>query len=566
MNTTKTAIDALTEIAMCTYDAMTCAHKAQKALQAIAAFAPTVQEAAQGELITELARLALALDKEGYTANAATVRTAIGALGIAQRAAVAEDERYRQGYSAGWRDASEQASQPEAVADVASDAVLTQARYALEVAMQICDAIPTRLQNSADSQLAHIGMLVNARPDGHHGYAIIRDALIALRTATPDILFQAAAQTASTPPAPAEKGETLTRFCPGCGSVGEVDTAFRDCCPDGSDARLIPKALAGQCRSLFLAALKSVAASHIKAMTEQQRKDAARTSDWCPHCGQGWDCAEREHALRIAALDAAPAPSEPAPQDMTEQEARAALAAMPANESAALVKGVPASQGVPEGFILLPKEADRNMVDAAMAVDAEGEDDAIEAYRILYRAFRDAAPAPAATGGGEAVSIVTALKGEVPLVEPVYIGKALRAGRQARAELSGGIGPVAAVHLVNIGLTGWIYTKETAEAYANGYNDGVKHLRHAVLEVADLAPQSLPASDASVRDWCPECHARESTADMEAVSVRRQALEEALNACGDVSDEAEREHDAAEEAGARRCIRAISALISKEGT
>ena len=51
-----------------------------------------------------------------------------------------------------------------------------------------------------------------------------------------------------------------------------------------------------------------------------------------------------------------------------------------------------------------------------------------------------------------------------PLVEPVYIGKALMAHREARAVLSGGTGPVTAVHLVNIGLTGWVYTQETAEA------------------------------------------------------------------------------------------------------
>lgn len=49
--------------------------------------------------------------------------------------------------------------------------------------------------------------------------------------------------------------ETLTRFCPGCGSVGEVPDSFRDCCPDGAKARLIPASLAHHCRDLFILAL-----------------------------------------------------------------------------------------------------------------------------------------------------------------------------------------------------------------------------------------------------------------------------------------------------------------------
>lgn len=77
-----------------------------------------------------------------------------------------------------------------------------------------------------------------------------------------------------------------------------------------------------------------------------------------------------------------------------------------------------------------------------------------------------------------------------PLVEPVYIGKALMAHREARVVLDGGTGPVAAVHLVNIGLTGWVYTKETAEAYARGWNGGVRALRGALTEavVGKLLP------------------------------------------------------------------------------
>lgn len=69
-----------------------------------------------------------------------------------------------------------------------------------------------------------------------------------------------------------------------------------------------------------------------------------------------------------------------------------------------------------------------------------------------------------------------------PLVEPVYIGKALMAHREARVVLDGGTGPKAAVFLVNISLTSWTYTKETAEAYARGWNSGVQALRGALTE------------------------------------------------------------------------------------
>lgn len=49
--------------------------------------------------------------------------------------------------------------------------------------------------------------------------------------------------------------EPLVRFCPGCGSVGEVGPEFRDCCPDGSHARMVPESLAHRCHDLFQLAL-----------------------------------------------------------------------------------------------------------------------------------------------------------------------------------------------------------------------------------------------------------------------------------------------------------------------
>lgn len=94
-----------------------------------------------------------------------------------------------------------------------------------------------------------------------------------------------------------------------------------------------------------------------------------------------------------------------------------------------------------------------------------------------------------------------------PLVEPVYIGKALMAHREARVVFSGSTGPVAAVHLVNIGLTGWVYTKETAEAYARGWNSGVRALRGALTEavVGKLLPAVVDDSLAGSVDAASTC-------------------------------------------------------------
>nr|WP_314359119.1 hypothetical protein [uncultured Achromobacter sp.] len=52
--------------------------------------------------------------------------------------------------------------------------------------------------------------------------------------------------------------EPLARYCPGCGSVGPVGDEYRDCCPDGNEARMIPKRLAEQCRETFRLAIQSL--------------------------------------------------------------------------------------------------------------------------------------------------------------------------------------------------------------------------------------------------------------------------------------------------------------------
>ena len=97
-----------------------------------------------------------------------------------------------------------------------------------------------------------------------------------------------------------------------------------------------------------------------------------------------------------------------------------------------------------------------------------------EALKQDFAARMRAAPAPAAA--------VVDLLAPQPLTEPVDIAKALLAHREARAVLSAW--PRAAVHLVNISLTGWAHTEDTATAFADGYNLALKQLRAALLAAA----------------------------------------------------------------------------------
>lgn len=62
------------------------------------------------------------------------------------------------------------------------------------------------------------------------------------------------------PAAPQASAEPLARYCPGCGSVGPVGDEYRDCCPDGNQARMIPKRLAEKCRDTFRLAIQTLLA------------------------------------------------------------------------------------------------------------------------------------------------------------------------------------------------------------------------------------------------------------------------------------------------------------------
>lgn len=95
-----------------------------------------------------------------------------------------------------------------------------------------------------------------------HGAPIGRNVAIdvfdAMRAAAP-----VAAQAGQVAPA-----EEMARFCPACGLVGDVESDYCDCCPDGNEARRIPKSLAEKCRELFKAALNSGSAAGQVAVPE----------------------------------------------------------------------------------------------------------------------------------------------------------------------------------------------------------------------------------------------------------------------------------------------------------
>lgn len=54
-------------------------------------------------------------------------------------------------------------------------------------------------------------------------------------------------------------------------------------------------------------------------------------------------------------------------------------------------------------------------------------------------------------------------------------------GKVARVEMSGGTGPVCAVFLVNIQLTGWSEDKSRAEGFAEGFNRAASWMQKAML-------------------------------------------------------------------------------------
>ncbi|CAB3729243.1 hypothetical protein [Achromobacter piechaudii] len=88
--------------------------------------------------------------------------------------------------------------------------------------------------------------------------------------------------------APEASAEPLARYCPGCGSVGPVGDEYRDCYPDGIQARMIPARLAEQCRDTFRLAIKSLLA------------DAAANDSAAPQASEAVRDAALEEAAKVA--------------------------------------------------------------------------------------------------------------------------------------------------------------------------------------------------------------------------------------------------------------------------
>lgn len=147
----------------------------------------------------------------------------------------------------------------------------------------------------------------------------------------------------------------------------------------------------------------------------------------------------------------------------------------------------------------LPAERTPNSSDPRDEAHAAGWNACLAAVRASQ--VSAAAPADSA--------VLIALRDGIHLQEPVSIGKALRAQREARVSLSGGTGPVACVMLVNIQLTSWADGPEKAEAYAEGFNNALKLYRGALLQVAiDRASEGQAQTSAatwiSVKDQVPK--------------------------------------------------------------
>jgi hypothetical protein len=82
----------------------------------------------------------------------------------------------------------------------------------------------------------------------------------------------------------------------------------------------------------------------------------------------------------------------------------------------------------------------------------------------LVPLYTHSAPHNASEGHG---ALLAAIRDGVPLEEPVSVCKAMMARRSARVVLDKGTGPLAAVHLVNIGVGGWVHTETTAISASN---------------------------------------------------------------------------------------------------
>ncbi|MGZ8132588.1 hypothetical protein ACXU40_09370 [Bordetella bronchiseptica] len=91
----------------------------------------------------------------------------------------------------------------------------------------------------------------------------------------PDVYAAAAAR---------DSAEPVVRYCPGCGRIGPVEGKYRDCCPDGNEARMIPVALAEKCRDTFRIAVKVLLAD--AAANDSVAPQASADTENCGLCGR----------------------------------------------------------------------------------------------------------------------------------------------------------------------------------------------------------------------------------------------------------------------------------------
>ena len=78
----------------------------------------------------------------------------------------------------------------------------------------------------------------------------------------------------------AEQAEPKVRYCPECGSIGEVPAKALDCCPDGGAARYVPERFATLCRESFMRALAAPPAAPAKLEPLTLREIAVLTEPW----------------------------------------------------------------------------------------------------------------------------------------------------------------------------------------------------------------------------------------------------------------------------------------------
>lgn len=122
----------------------------------------------------------------------------------------------------------------------------------------------------------------------------------------------------------------LIRYCPGCGSIGEVEATYRNCCPDGQLAFKVPHNFARACQATFRALIDSPATSLAPAAVNavDEQINLLRDALYCmlqQFTGTPSTLADSEARGKAhAALKATAVKAAPAVVQMTDESVRAA--------------------------------------------------------------------------------------------------------------------------------------------------------------------------------------------------------------------------------------------------